>query len=60
VVERFAQQGAAMFNTAEDGAVFVETDGTSVTLRAWSTGRTRSWSMPAPTAQQHHEKDTRK
>jgi hypothetical protein len=28
-----------MFNTAEDGAVFVETDGKTIDLRAWRTGR---------------------
>jgi competence protein ComEC len=38
VVDRFARRGVAMFNTAEDGAVFVETDGTSVEVKGW-TGR---------------------
>ena len=40
VVERFARRGVAMFNTAHDGAVFVETDGKSVEVYGWKTGRT--------------------
>jgi competence protein ComEC len=39
VVERFRRRGVEMFNTAEDGAVFVETDGNTIDLRAWRTGR---------------------
>jgi competence protein ComEC len=39
VVERFSQRGIPMFNTAQDGAVFVETDGYSVDVRGWKTGR---------------------
>jgi len=39
VVDRFARRGIPMFTTAHDGAVFVETDGASVDLRAWRTGR---------------------
>jgi competence protein ComEC len=39
VVERFARRGVEMFNTAHDGAVFVETDGTSATVTGWRTGR---------------------
>lgn len=39
VVERFERRGVAMFNTAHDGAVFVETDGKSATVTGWSTGR---------------------
>ncbi len=38
VVARYKGVGAAMFSTAEDGAVFVETDGRTVALRGW-TGR---------------------
>ena len=38
VVERYRAMGAAIFSTAEDGAVFVETDGERVELRAF-TGR---------------------
>jgi competence protein ComEC len=39
VVERFARRGVEMFNTAHDGAVFVDTDGKSATVTGWSTGR---------------------
>jgi competence protein ComEC len=35
VVERYARRGVAMFNTAEDGAVFIETDGKKVEVRGW-------------------------
>jgi competence protein ComEC len=41
VVERYRALGVAMFSTAEDGAVILDTDGRSVTLRGW-TGRTLS------------------
>jgi len=36
VVERFGRRGVEMFNTATDGAVFVETDGTKVEVRGWT------------------------
>lgn len=36
VVERVARRGVAMFNTAQDGAVFVETDGRSVRVWGWA------------------------
>jgi competence protein ComEC len=39
VVERFRSRGVEMFNTAVDGAVFVETDGNAVEIRGWRTGR---------------------
>ena len=39
VVQRFSQRGIPAFNTAEDGAVFVETDGHSVDVHGWGTGR---------------------
>ena len=39
VVERFSQRGIPAFNTAHDGAVFVETDGHSVDVHGWRTGR---------------------
>lgn len=39
VVDRFARRGVPIFNTASDGAVFVETDGRSVTLSGWLSGR---------------------
>jgi len=38
VVSRFRQAGAALFSTAEDGAVILDTDGRSVEIRGW-TGR---------------------
>ena len=38
VVERYRAMGAAIFSTAEDGAVFVETDGERVEMRGF-TGR---------------------
>jgi competence protein ComEC len=36
VVARYRDLGAAMFSTAEDGAVILDTDGKSVTLTGWS------------------------
>ncbi|MEO5897655.1 MAG: DNA internalization-related competence protein ComEC/Rec2 [Vicinamibacterales bacterium] len=39
VVERVARRGVPMLNTADDGAVFVETDGKKVEVTGW-TGRT--------------------
>jgi beta-lactamase superfamily II metal-dependent hydrolase len=39
VVDRYSQRGIPMFNTAHDGAVFVETDGHSVEIHGWKTGR---------------------
>lgn len=39
VVSRYGAMNTAMFSTAEDGAVIVETDGKSVFVRGW-TGRT--------------------
>jgi competence protein ComEC len=35
IVERYHAIGAAMFSTAEDGAVFVETDGAKVEVWGW-------------------------
>ena len=39
VVERFTRRDVAMFNTASDGAVFVDTDGKSVEVYGWMTRR---------------------
>ena len=39
VVHRFVRRGVPMFNTANDGAVLVETDGRRVTVRGWQSGR---------------------
>ena len=36
VVERYRAIGAALFSTAEDGAVILDTDGESVEIRTWS------------------------
>jgi competence protein ComEC len=35
VLERYRTMGSAIFSTAEDGAVFVETDGQRVDIRGW-------------------------
>ena len=40
VVARYRDLGAAMFSTADDGAVILDTDGTSVQIRGWLSGRT--------------------
>ena len=42
VVERYAARGIEMFNTATDGAVFVETDGRSVKVWGWGSRRAYS------------------
>lgn len=42
VVDRYRSRGVEMFNTATDGAVFVETDGRRVRVRGWASGRTYS------------------
>jgi competence protein ComEC len=39
VVDRVARRGVPTFSTADDGAVFVESDGQSVRLRGWHSGR---------------------
>jgi competence protein ComEC len=36
VVERYRAMGAALFSTAEDGAVVLDTDGESVEIKTWS------------------------
>ncbi len=46
VVERFEALGTAIFRTDRDGAVFVETDGTTVKVRGWAS-RTASFTMTA-------------
>ena len=42
VVGRFEALGTAIFRTDRDGAVFVETDGTTVKVRGWTGERRRS------------------
>jgi competence protein ComEC len=39
VVERYRALGATMFSTAEDGAVIVDTDGRTMQIRGWGSGR---------------------
>lgn len=39
VVDRYQARGVQMFNTATDGAVFVETDGRKVRIWGWASGR---------------------
>jgi competence protein ComEC len=39
VVARYAAAGVEMFDTARDGAVFLDTDGKSVEIRGWASGR---------------------
>jgi competence protein ComEC len=41
VVERFRRREIEMFNTADDGAVFVETDGRRVEVTGWKTKKAR-------------------
>jgi competence protein ComEC len=39
VVDRFRRRGVEMFNTAEDGAVFVDTDGKTFSVSGWRSRR---------------------
>jgi competence protein ComEC len=39
VVDRFRRRDVPMFNTATDGAVLIDTDGQSVHIRGWLSGR---------------------
>jgi competence protein ComEC len=48
VVDRLARRGVEMFSTAEDGAVFVETDGRTVEVRGWLAGSRQPWSFTRP------------
>jgi competence protein ComEC len=45
VVSRYRAIGAAIFSTAEDGAVVLDTDGRSVRIEGWSSGKT--WAATA-------------
>jgi competence protein ComEC len=45
VVARYDAIGAAMFSTATDGAVVLDTDGRTLSMRGW-TGRTATWAAP--------------
>ena len=42
VVDRYRALGATMFSTAQDGAVIVDTDGRTMQIRGWGSGRTVS------------------
>jgi competence protein ComEC len=44
VVERYRAIGAEIFSTAQDGAVFVETDGATVEMRGYRSGRRAQFS----------------
>jgi competence protein ComEC len=46
VVERYSTIGAAMFSTATDGAIILDTDGRTLSMRGW-TGRSATWPAPA-------------
>jgi competence protein ComEC len=48
VVERYRAMGTAMFSTAEDGAVFVETDGRRVEVRGFASGRESTFGRHTP------------
>ena len=39
VTERYAAAGVEIFGTAQDGAVFLDTDGRRVTIWTWASGR---------------------
>jgi competence protein ComEC len=39
VVSRYRAIGAALFSTAEDGAVVLDTDGESIQMKGWSSGK---------------------
>lgn len=59
VVERMARRQVAMFNTAHDGAVFVETDGSTVEVRGW-TGRTKTFGRVQNAPASHDDTTTRR
>jgi competence protein ComEC len=39
VVERYRRRGTQIFSTQSDGAVIVDTDGTTTEIRGWHSGR---------------------
>ena len=49
VVERYRARGTAMFSTAEDGAVMLDTDGREVIIRGWTGRRWRVAPAQLPT-----------
>jgi competence protein ComEC len=48
VVERYRAMGTALFSTAEDGAVFVESDGRRVEVRGFASGRASTFVRHTP------------
>jgi competence protein ComEC len=48
VVERYRAMGTALFSTAEDGAVFVESDGRRVAVRGFASGRGSTFGRLTP------------
>jgi competence protein ComEC len=42
VVARYGSIGAVMFSTATDGAIILDTDGRTLSMRGW-TGRSHTW-----------------
>ena len=65
VVERFERTEVEMFNTAHDGAVFIETDGREVEVRGW-TGKIEKFRAPhteddcSRTPRRHDDTTTRR
>ncbi|MBA3297051.1 MAG: DNA internalization-related competence protein ComEC/Rec2 [Acidobacteria bacterium] len=59
VVDRLARRGVEMFNTAHDGAVFVETDGSTVEVRGW-TGRKKTFGRVTGAPASHGDTTTRR
>ena len=62
VVDRMGARGIEMFSTAEDGAVFVETDGREVRVWGWASGRVypRYSHWPRGRSAQHEEHEASK
>jgi competence protein ComEC len=46
VVARYRALGAAMFSTADDGAVILDTDGKTVQIKGWASGKTVMMQRP--------------
>jgi competence protein ComEC len=59
VVDRYRALGAAIFSTAEDGAVFVETDGRQVEIRGWMGRQVSIERPPLHAGTQDHTKATK-
>ena len=46
VVDRYRAAGAAVFSTADDGAIAIDTDGQAVVVRTWGSHRQQTWRTP--------------